>query len=47
MANTTADYLIGDGIQIDINNEQAKAKRDEIAHDNNFDELIYNIALNV
>jgi hypothetical protein len=47
MANTTADYLIGDGIQIDINNEQAKAKRDEIAHNNNFDELIYNIALNV
>ena len=46
MANTTADYLIGDGIQIDINNDQAKAKRDEIAHNNNFDELIYNIALN-
>ncbi len=47
MANTTADYLIGDGIQIEINNEQAKAKRDEIAHNNNFDELIYNVALNV
>jgi hypothetical protein len=47
MANTTADYLIGDGIQIDINNEQAKVKRDEIAHNNNFDELIYNVALNV
>lgn len=46
MANTTADYLIGDGIQIDIDNDQAKAKRDEIAHNNNFDELIYNIALN-
>lgn len=46
MANTTADYIIGDGIEIDIDNEQAKAKRDEISENNGFDELLYNIALN-
>ena len=47
MANTTADYIIWDGIHIAIDNEEAKNKRQEISMNNNFDELIYNIALNV
>lgn len=45
MANTTADYLIGDGIEIAIDNEEAQKKWNEIAHANNFDQLVYNISL--
>lgn len=45
MANTTADYLIGDGIEISIDNEQAQEKWKEIADNNTLDELLYNIAL--
>jgi hypothetical protein len=45
MANTTADYIIGDGIEIAIDNKEAQAKRKEIADSNNMDELLYNIVL--
>jgi hypothetical protein len=45
MANTTADYIIGDGIEIAIDNKEAQNKRKEIADSNNMDELLYNIVL--
>lgn len=40
-----ADFVIGDGIDVEIDDETAQAKRNEIAEDNGFNDIIYNMAV--
>lgn len=40
-----ADFIVGDGIDIEIDNKEIQEKRNEIEERNDFDEVIYNMAI--
>lgn len=45
IATSNADFVVADGVEVKIDDKTAQEKRNEIAEDNSFDELLYDSAI--